>query len=359
MPFRGKGRAGQSVTACRRPTAKNITEVVDDRQARIGPIPANNPTSMPNILPSEDALRTSLLISGLSARFSILRENLALRTELQPDSAAKDNVAHSTLPKSRYSGLESKLDEVRRLNTHHGNQTTTGSSPRRFPVEASSKIMERKHPSSGNNLFGGRQRIYNISLGKHSMRQLYYDDVLPFSAIQMTAANDSETRRDKATLACKNSPKVTENLETLPAPTDVTQSISSSAPNSSFSRGTCDTLIGSSKVYNALNQAISDTIAHKPFTLDTHYSDEKSASMKEVFTGANRGGLKDASRTPRQICTTSPIHSGGETPQCLVQPGLRDNLDFLGPKSELYDEAEFGRRQRQLQRQRELAPCPR
>lgn len=136
-------------------------------------------------LPPSDDFRTSLLMTGLSARFSMLREQDDPKSKL--GKASDDSVL---FPKRQSrmmmdfgpgGGLHdiAEIESIRsppfaRFDSYHSSDdaaSTTGS------------IMNRAKPTDGNNLFGGRQKIYKIPAGGNpkagSMggRALYDDDV--------------------------------------------------------------------------------------------------------------------------------------------------------------------------------------
>ncbi|KID78251.1 uncharacterized protein G6M90_00g040580 [Metarhizium brunneum] len=132
-------------------------------------------------LPSHNDFRTSLLMTGLSARFSMLREQDDPNSKL--GKASDDSVLFSKR-QSRLAdfgvftgGLDDiaeieslKAPPLGRFDSYQSDDasSTTGS------------IMGRSKPTEGNNLFGGRQKIYKLSAGsKAGMtgRALYDDDV--------------------------------------------------------------------------------------------------------------------------------------------------------------------------------------
>ena len=114
-----------------------------------------------NALPSSDDFRTSLLMSGLSARFSMLREQDDPKSKI--GKASDDSVL---FPKrqSRLNdfGFQShglsdiaEVSSIRapfasnRVDSFHSAQSSYG--------EEGGSIMGRAKPGEGNNLFGGRQ----------------------------------------------------------------------------------------------------------------------------------------------------------------------------------------------------------
>lgn len=141
-------------------------------------------------LPSSDDFRTSLLMSGLSARFSMLREQDDPNTKI--GKASDDSVLH---PK-RQSRLADfgfgngawlgDIAEVESIRTPHGPSTHSVAS------NDSGGVMARSKPTEGNVLFGGRQKIYKIAVGATSSKNLadgmsgraLYDDDVAMSAFQ-------------------------------------------------------------------------------------------------------------------------------------------------------------------------------
>lgn len=184
---------------------------------------ASEPEPKPEIdlehaLPSKDDFRTSLLMSGLSARFSMLRE--------QDDPTSKIGKASddSVLFPNRQSrlndfGFQSNgLSDIAEVSSIHGSirpalaTSRTDSYHDGYGVdEDGGSIMNRKKPTDGNNLFGGRQKIYKIPLtgaastksvnetssgGGMSGRALYDDDVSQ-SAFQKMRDRERQELRER------------------------------------------------------------------------------------------------------------------------------------------------------------------
>ncbi|KAI1469031.1 uncharacterized protein F4812DRAFT_355696 [Daldinia caldariorum] len=153
-------------------------------------------------LPSNDDFRTSLLMTGLSARFSMLREQDDPNTKI--GKASDDSVL---FPKR-----QSKLDfgGFRGLGNIAEVESIRAAAP--FARKASynsddadslkaSSVMGRSKPTEGNNLFGGRQKIYKIPVGTNSSKNLdgmsgraLYDDDVALSAFQRWRAAEKERR---------------------------------------------------------------------------------------------------------------------------------------------------------------------
>ena len=131
-----------------------------------------------NALPSSDDFRTSLLMSGLSARFSMLREQDDPTSML--GKASDDSVLFA--PNKRQSRLNdlafqphglSDIAEVSSINgsvrpwavTRTDSYKTVESNGTDEDSVHSGSIMSRAKPGEGNILFGGRQKIYKIPVG--------------------------------------------------------------------------------------------------------------------------------------------------------------------------------------------------
>ncbi|KAJ8110615.1 hypothetical protein OPT61_g6582 [Boeremia exigua] len=157
-------------------------------------------------LPSTDDFRTSLILPGLSTRFSMLRE--------QDDPSSKIGKASddSVLTPKRSSRLHefgfapgglSDIAEVSSLSSSIRppfavERTSSFDSDR--TGDESGSMMTRARPGEGNVLFGGRQKIYMVSNNSSSVglgRTLYDDDV-NMSAYQRIRAEERERLRQEA-----------------------------------------------------------------------------------------------------------------------------------------------------------------
>lgn len=157
-------------------------------------------------LPKVDDFRTSLIMPGLSTRFSMLRE--------QDDPSSKIGKASddSVLAPKRQSRLHEfgfapgGLSDIAEVSSLSGSirppfaveRTNSFDSDR--TGDDSGSMMSRARPGEGNVLFGGRQKIYMISNNSSSKgpgRTLYDDDV-NMSAYQRLRAEERERLRQEA-----------------------------------------------------------------------------------------------------------------------------------------------------------------
>ncbi|ESZ96299.1 hypothetical protein SBOR_3354 [Sclerotinia borealis F-4128] len=162
-----------------------------------------------NALPSSDDFRTSLLMNGLSARFSMLRE--------QDDPTSKIGKASddSVLFPKRASKLIDfgfqghGLSDIAEVSSIHGSVRPpiaflrTDSYGDGYGTDDESvhtgSIMSRPKPGEGNILFGGRQKIYKIPAGSKSSGdgvglggRVLYDNDVSQSAFQKLREKERE-----------------------------------------------------------------------------------------------------------------------------------------------------------------------
>lgn len=167
-----------------------------------------------NALPQSDDFRTSLLMTGLSARFSMLREQddpsskmgkAADDSVLFPRRASRMNNFDFT-PKG-LSGItedDSCSDPFRRQFASIDTERVHSS----YSNDGDGSIMSRGKPAEGNNLFGGRQKVYKVPVNSSATRgasddtaapaglggRATYDDDLTLSAFQRIKLREREER---------------------------------------------------------------------------------------------------------------------------------------------------------------------
>lgn len=147
-------------------------------------------------LPSTDDFRTSLLMTGLSARFSMLREQDDPSSKL--GKASDDSVLFPKRQSRLDFGLASGLGDIAEVESIRAPAFTRMDSYQSSDDAASTagSILNRGKPVEGNNLFGGRQKIYKIPAGGSSSgglsgRTLYDGDVAQ-SAFQKWRQSERE-----------------------------------------------------------------------------------------------------------------------------------------------------------------------
>ncbi len=218
--FRTKKRAKDTsdivATAADQSDSPSVPTLKSSKTFRLGRKNVQEPERKPvldlaNALPSSDDFRTSLLMSGLSARFSMLREQDDPKSKI--GKAADDSVLfpkrqsrlndfgfHST-------GLHD-IAEVSSIKTSIRPPFASNRVDSFHSLESSGddggSMMSRAKPGEGNNLFGGRQKIYKITAGgsngemkKMGGRALYDDDVSQSAFQKLRDREREEREREK------------------------------------------------------------------------------------------------------------------------------------------------------------------
>lgn len=164
-----------------------------------------------NALPASDEFRTSLLMPNLSARFSMLRE------QDDPNSKIGKAADDSVLFPRRTSRLN-MLSDIAEAESIKGSfrppfaegRTNSYASADGYGTDDDStqngSIMHRSRPGEGNNLFGGRQKIYKIpATGSASARNLtststkfIYENDVSLSAFQKLREKEREQELEQA-----------------------------------------------------------------------------------------------------------------------------------------------------------------
>ncbi|KAF1978461.1 hypothetical protein BU23DRAFT_450057 [Bimuria novae-zelandiae CBS 107.79] len=174
----------------------------DKKKGQAEPKPEIN---IATALPAADDFRTSLILPGLSTRFSMLRE------QDDPNSKIGKASDDSVLQPKRQSRLyefgfaPGGLTDIAEVSSLKGslNDSLHGSIRPPFASERSGSfdsqateeggsIMSRARPGEGNVLFGGRQKIYKIGGGGSSSGRLLYDDDVHLSTFQRMRLEEKE-----------------------------------------------------------------------------------------------------------------------------------------------------------------------
>ncbi|KAF1921191.1 hypothetical protein BDU57DRAFT_534896 [Ampelomyces quisqualis] len=155
-------------------------------------------------LPKVDDFRTSLIMPGLSTRFSMLRE--------QDDPGSKIGKASddSVLLLKRQSRLHEfgfipgGLPDIAEVSSLKGSVRPPFANQRqnsfdsRDDDDGSGSIMTRARPGEGNVLFGGRQKIYMVSnKSTKGLGRTLYDDDVNMSAYQKLRQEEKDRLRQQ------------------------------------------------------------------------------------------------------------------------------------------------------------------
>lgn len=149
-------------------------------------------------LPTNDDFRTSLLMNNLSARFSMLREQDDPNSKI--GKASDDSVLYpkrqSRMADFGFGPNGGGLSDIAEVESVRGNNflrtTSVGSDD---PDSAAARsVLDRARPVEGNNLFGGRQKIFKIpaSSGQGMSGRALYEDDVATSAFQRWRQTERE-----------------------------------------------------------------------------------------------------------------------------------------------------------------------
>ncbi|MBE3040987.1 hypothetical protein IMZ48_00035, partial [Candidatus Bathyarchaeota archaeon] len=139
-------------------------------------------------LPPSDDFRTSLLMTGLSARFSMLREQDDPGTKI---GKASDDSVLSPRRQSRIPDLSFRgLGDIAEVESIRAPPSLNRMNSYNSASDADSSMMTRSRPTEGNVLFGGRQKVYKVGTSASggsttgAMGKLVYEDDVALSSFQ-------------------------------------------------------------------------------------------------------------------------------------------------------------------------------
>ena len=183
-----------------------------------------------NALPASDDFRTSLLMTGLSARFSMLREQDDPSSKL---GKASDDSVLFPRRQSRMNNFDfspSGLGDIAEVGSIKDSRRPFGSigddrigssySQDGYGTDVEGSIMNRAKPAEGNVLFGGRQKVYKIPNHAVSANKVdsasnglggkaVYDDELGLSAFQRLKLREKEEKERIDAASNENTPETT------------------------------------------------------------------------------------------------------------------------------------------------------
>lgn len=315
-----------------------------------------------NALPSSDDFRTSLLMSGLSARFSMLREQDDPTSKI--GKASDDSVLFAPKRQSRLNDLAfqphglSDIAEVSSINgsirpwaiTRTDSYKTVESNGTDEDSVHSGGIMSRAKPGEGNNLFGGRQKIYKIPVGGSGStkslgdgsgsgmggRAIYENDISQsaFQKLREREKEQQQEEQEEEQSARSTSPYYNRNRET---------SSTTSSTGPSFTRGsTAATSVNSQRTPSLVGSSIPTSPGgpnsgmpgvERPVNkgrrlyetgLDQHLHEQQFSAMNRIDTLTRQRAL--GAQTP-------PL--GRNSPTALSHPVERWNTNMVTAKASM------------------------
>ncbi|KAL6875260.1 hypothetical protein J3F83DRAFT_555907 [Trichoderma novae-zelandiae] len=227
-------------------------------------------------LPSTDDFRTSLLMTGLSARFSMLREQDDPTTKV--GKASDDSVLFPRGQSNWNLGGLQDIAEVESIRSPSISRLDF------FNVDDSGGVMNRAKPVDGNTLFGGRQKVYRLPAngsgagkdGPMSSRTLLEDDV-GMSAFQKWRLAEKEKQGDSLSNEDADlEPQSESQLE--PLQESQSELLSESRSETSRRRETSSTV---SSVAARYSTATSVTSQGAPSVRDSQFTSSTSSSSAD------------------------------------------------------------------------------
>ena len=256
-------------------------------------------------LPKVDDFRTSLIMPGLSTRFSMLRE--------QDDPSSKIGKASddSVLQPKRQSRLHEfgfvpgGLSDIAEVQSINGSIRPPFANERSSSFDSSrdddnsGSVMSRARPGEGNVLFGGRQKIYMISNNStKGLGRTLYDDDVNMSSYQRLRLEEKEKLRlqTEDTMGQRSEP----SSPSRSLRRETSSSTTSAAPDARISTAATSVASQGANSITATSPSVSSFVGrstspemgrsgNKPRRLydqglDQHIQDQQSSAMNRLNT---------------------------------------------------------------------------
>lgn len=318
---------------------------------------------------SNDDFRTSVVMTELSARFSLLRERptknspkASDRSNVRDDGALYNEKHSLTLPKKQCNCQNNDGGSQKRPTTSSGRIEG-----RRAVAKHGSGIMNRGRTTEGNNFFGGRQKVNIIPSSGSYGRALYCDDIGP-STFERWRQREKERNAAEGNEPDQASGEWIESSYLQDASPGssidyrghgLQRELSrNKAPGPSRTR-TLPTSIQTTGVDNSPERTVDKTIRTKASAPDLH-------SFLPLDPGTPPPMPTDISpivRESKEIATSLPMPplSAAVDELNSSSMGVGENREVVtlrvqSRSSVRYDEEEYVRRQRQLQGQQAIKP---
>lgn len=328
------GRASRASNDSESPPIPNLKSSMTFKRGKKN-VPAAEPKielDLSTALPSSDDFRTSLLMSGLSARFSMLREQDDPKSKI--GKASDDSVLfpkrQSRLDNNFTTFIPNGLSDIAEVASIRGsNQFFRPPFARDGKTESfhstdgygygadddsthGGSIMGRSKPGEGNNLFGGRQKVYHIPLkaaieggskGAGMGGRARYDDDISQSAFQRFKDRERQQREydeEQARLA-----------------EDAVSAARSSSPLSGYNRNRETSSTTSSSGPGNTRTSTAATSIHSQGT---------SAYVSNGSTAPSTNGSMSASGSERNAATLPGLERAVTKTRRLYETGLEKNL---------------------------------
>ena len=321
-------------------------------------------------LPSSDDFRTSLLMSGLSARFSMLREQDDPKSKI--GKASDDSVL---FPKrqSRLNdfGFQSHgLSDIAEVASINGSirppfafgradsfHTTDGYGTDDDSTHTGS-IMNRAKPGEGNNLFGGRQKIYKIAVnasgssksptdsasGGMGGRALYENDVSQSAFQRLREREREQERREQAERQEREEMEAQSSRPSSPPPSGYNRNRETSSTTSSAGPSNTRTSTAATSFTSQRTPSLSG--AHTPVTPNLPNSGNPALERSTTKTRRLYETGLDQHLHEQQFSAMSRIETltrqrtlGAQTPPLGLSPTAAPNVNERWDRHQLAGKA--------------------
>lgn len=294
------------------------------------------------VLPETNNFRTSLLMPGLSARFSMLREQDDPNTKL--GKASDDSVLFPKRASRLNLFSHNPLTEISETESIRLPYRPPFAEPERslsfseggsYASDDSSNLLNRSRPIEGNNLFGGRQKMYRVPTATSSNRELD-DEVAPMAGTKHSYQKDVPSSTYQQYRA-----KAREESRERPLSSETEEHENSSVVNTpstgfSKSRGTTSsTASGPSnrRTSTAATSVASDSPAPRQSNMSGGFNSRANASdygseeslLKRNFSSDSRKGFPFNDHVAQPPLPLSPI-TNRALPQSRSATNLSDKF---------------------------------
>jgi len=256
------------------------------------------------VLPKIDDFRTSLIMPGLSTRFSMLREQDDPSSKI--GKASDDSVL---LPKRQsrlheFGFVPGGLSDIAEVASLNGSIRPPFANERQSSFDStrdddgSGSMMTRARPGEGNVLFGGRQKIYVVSNNsKQGLGRTLYDDDVNMSAYQKLRQEEREKlrRMEEEHNGQRSEPSspsaLSRKRETSSSTNSATANTRTSTAATSIASQGANSIPVSSPLFSPLGGPLSPLEAGRTTTkarrlydqgLDQHIQEQQSSAMNRL-----------------------------------------------------------------------------
>ncbi|KAH7235668.1 hypothetical protein BKA59DRAFT_280184 [Fusarium tricinctum] len=308
-------------------------------------------------LPSTDDFRTSLLMTNLSARFSMLREQDDPNTKV--GKASDDSVLFPNRQSRMMDfGFSAGLGDIAEVESIRAPFARSSMQSNGDDASTNGSVMGRSKPIEGNNLFGGRQKVYKIGTGGNkgalSGRVLYGDDVAQsafqkwrqsekdrqsFEDLRKSESFESENARPESPSQTDYDRKRETNSTTSSGPSaardsTAATSISSSQPSSAIDRESFARTSRTVSPAPPVERTVTRTRRLYEQSLNQELQDQQTSALSRIDTLSKRNlGSRTPDLTPPVASPASATFGDRFMSRSVLAKASAPNLRSFSPPS--------------------------